>query len=211
MHGVGDRADRQERVSAALERVGLRPDHQNRFPHEFSGGQRQRIGIARAVVLNPDLIVADEPVSALDVSVQAQVLNLLADLRDELGVSYLFIAHNLSVVRHLADRVAVMYLGRIVETGTTAELYHNPLHPYTAALLSAAPDADPDAVSAAPVLLEGDVPSPINPPSGCRFRTRCPLARAKGTVDGICAEQDPPPLELGDGRTVACHFSGEQP
>lgn len=210
VHGVTDAKERAERVQATLAKVGLRPDHISRYPHEFSGGQRQRIGIARAVALNPDLIVADEPVSALDVSVQAQVLNLLADLRDELGMSYLFIAHNLSVVQHISDRVAVMYLGRIMEVAPTAQLYAEPQHPYTWALLSAVPDPDP-AVPIAPVVLQGDVPSPINPPTGCRFRTRCPLARAKGTVDGICAEQEPDPTPAGDGRLVACHFPGERP
>jgi len=210
VHGVRDRAERDAKVADALRRVGLRPEFATRYPHEFSGGQRQRIGIARAVALNPSLIVADEPVSALDVSVQSQVLNLLADLRDASGMSYLFIAHNLSVVRHLSDRVAVMYLGRIVESGPTEHLYANPQHPYTWALLSAIPDPDPAAVRS-PVLLEGDMPSPVDPPSGCPFRTRCPLARAKGTVDGICANEVPPITSAADDHTVACHFPGERP
>ncbi|MEO8829764.1 ABC transporter ATP-binding protein [Lapillicoccus sp.] len=208
VHGTPDGRSRRDVVGDVLKRVGLRPEYMTRFPHEFSGGQRQRIGIARALVLNPDLIVADEPVSALDVSVQSQVLNLMADLRDEFAMTYLFIAHNLSVVRHVSDRVAVMYLGRIVEVARTEELFDRPAHPYTRALLSAVPDPDPAAKHDVQSL-PGDIPSPMNPPSGCRFHTRCPLAKAKGTADGICAEQEPPVVTLADGHTAACHFAGE--
>ncbi len=199
VHKIGTKKEQEERVVEIMKLVGLRPEYLHRYPHEFSGGQRQRIGIARAVVLNPKFIVADEPVSALDASIQAQVLNLLLELQQKLALTYLFIAHNLAVVRHVSDRIGVMYLGKLMEVADTKELFDNPLHPYTQALLSAIPIPDPD-VKKERIILQGDIPSPINPPSGCPFRTRCMYAK------DICAEKTPPLVDIGDGHYVACHF-----
>ena len=201
-HGIAKGRRLVERVGALLESVGLQPAYSNRYPHEFSGGQRQRIGVARALALEPEFLVCDEPIAALDVSIQAQVVNLLADLRERLRLTYLFISHDLALVRHIADRVAVMYLGKIVELAPTGELYDRPLHPYTQALLSAAPGHDPRAEARRErILLQGDVPSPAAPPSGCRFRTRCPKAAA------VCAQEEPAWREAGPAHAVACHFA----
>ena len=202
LHGVSDRDERRARVREMLELVGLKGDHAGRYPHEFSGGQRQRIGIARALILKPDLVVADEPVSALDVSVQAQVLNLLKELQSELDLTLLFVAHNLGVVEHISDRVAVMYLGRVVEMNDRDSLYRKPLHPYTEALLSAIPIPDPDRPRNRQIL-GGEIPSPLNPPIGCHFHPRCPIA-----VDGLCNVEVPALLraEEDDDRMAACHL-----
>ncbi len=202
VHGLAGRADAGRRASELLELVGLPGDAAARYPHEFSGGQRQRIGVARAIAASPELIVADEPVSALDVSIQAQIVNLLQRLQSELGLTYLIVAHDLAVVRHVSDRIAVMYLGRIVEVSSAEDLYRNPRHPYTIALLSAVPIPDPDVeVGREQIVLEGDPPSPADPPSGCRFHTRCPFVQATR-----CRTEDPAPRTV-DGHLVACHWA----
>ncbi|MEM7686473.1 MAG: ABC transporter ATP-binding protein [Paracoccaceae bacterium] len=205
-HMLKNSKQRQERVREMLDAVGLNPDFANRYPHEFSGGQRQRIGIARALALEPDFIVCDEPIAALDVSIQAQVVNLLEELQEKLNLTYLFISHDLSMVRHICDRVAVMYLGRVMEIAPRDQLYDNPKHPYTQALLSAVPIPDPKVEATRQhIILTGDVPSPANPPSGCVFRTRCPRATE------LCAAETPPQRDMGAGQLVACHHAETQP
>lgn len=199
-HNLLEGKEKQERIYSLLAQVGLKKEHANRYPHEFSGGQRQRIGIARALAVEPELVICDEPISALDVSIQAQVVNMLEDLQDELGLTYLFIAHDLSMVKHISDRIGVMYLGKLVEVCESDELYKNPIHPYTKALLSAIPIPDPDVTrSNQRVILKGDVPSPIDPPVGCRFASRCPLRTER------CTREDPELRELAPGHWVSCH------
>ncbi|MBA2254198.1 MAG: dipeptide ABC transporter ATP-binding protein [Chloroflexi bacterium] len=207
IHGMSDAKQRRARVARMMDLVGLQPYQARRYPHEFSGGQRQRIGIARALILEPDLVVCDEPVSALDVSIQAQVLNLLRSLQKELGLTYLFIAHNMGVVEHISDRVAVMYLGRVAEQSTRETMYRDPRHPYTQALMSAIPIADPE-MRRKRVILRGDVPSPVNPPSGCNFHPRCWL-REQLDEPAICASDVPQLREIGEGHRAACHFTEE--
>lgn len=204
IHGLLSSKKRRERVVELLETVGLRAEHAERFAHEFSGGQRQRIGIARALAVEPDFIIADEPISALDVSIQAQVVNLLKRLQQERGLTYLFIAHDLSMIKYISDRVGVMYLGNMAELASSDDLYNHPLHPYTEALLSAVPIADPDQAERERIILKGDVPSPINPPTGCRFRTRCPK------VMDICSKVEPSWTEARPNHWVACHLYNEQ-
>jgi oligopeptide transport system ATP-binding protein len=200
IHGLASGDTLKRQVNELLERVGLGPEHYNRFPHEFSGGQRQRIGIARALALRPKMIIADEPVSALDVSIQAQIINLLEDLQDEFKLTYVFVAHDLGVIRHVSDRIAVMYLGKIVELGPAEEVYASPIHPYTLSLLSALPIPDPRAnAERDQIVLEGDIPSPANPPAACRFHTRCPYATE------ICSEEEPQLVHYGNGHWAACH------
>ena len=197
-----DKKERYDKIMSLIKMVGLNPDHAQRFPHEFSGGQRQRIGIARALAVQPSFIVCDEPVSALDVSIQAQIVNMLENMKKELGLTYLFIAHDLSVVKHISDKVGVMYLGSIVELAESEELYRNPVHPYTKALISAIPIAKPKSeITTKRQILKGEIPSPLNPPSGCKFRTRCPLAKE------ICAKEIPQLRDLGNGHICACHFA----
>ena len=202
VHKIARGKEKRKRVNELLELVGLNPEFVNRYPHEFSGGQRQRIGIARALALSPDLIICDEPISSLDVSIQAQVVNLLEDLQEQLGLTYLFIAHDLSMVRHISDRMAVMYLGKIVEMSNRDEIYLHPLHPYTQALMSAVPVPDPDIIETRHrIILEGDIPSPANPPVGCNFNTRCPIAKE------ICFQEEPSYREIKSSHWTACHFS----
>jgi oligopeptide transport system ATP-binding protein len=204
VHRYGSRKEKHDRIQELLQIVGLNPDFVNRYPHEFSGGQRQRIGIARALAVNPDLIICDEPISSLDVSIQAQVVNLLEKLQKQLGLTYIFIAHDLSMVRHISDRMAVMYLGKIMELADRDEIYLNSLHPYTQALMSAVPVPDPDiADKRNRIILEGDIPSPSHPPKGCNFNTRCPF------VEDICRQEDPEYREIKENHWVACHFAEE--
>ncbi len=201
---ISNKKERREKIIYLLDKVGLNSEHATRFPHEFSGGQRQRIGIARALAVDPEFIVCDEPISALDVSIQAQIINMFEDLQNEMGLTYLFIAHDLSIVKHISNRVGVMYLGKLVELASSVELYKKPLHPYTRSLLSAIPIADPNmSKERSRIVLQGDVPSPLNPPSGCRFRTRCPLATE------ICAQEEPEFKDYGSKHFVACHHVQE--